>query len=294
MTKQKQAKIIFITGCSSGFGFLTAKLLAQAGFNVYATMRDIEGRNKQKKEELEAVVTSNGMLKVLECDVLDESSIKAAVSEVIAAESRIDVLVNNAGYGLYGPIELASDDDIRKQFESNVLGYMRVVKAVLPHMREKRSGHVINVGSMMSFAGLPMCGYYSATKFAILGFSEALLGEAYLFNVKVSVVFPMGFSTDFLHRSLQLVGEVDASGEYKPPFKDVVEHIDNFGKKSGDPAMVAKKIASIIGKKNPPFMVPVGKMARTGMLIGKFVSPLAWHKVIAKMYDFPHWLEKGI
>lgn len=287
------AKIVFITGCSSGFGYLTAKRLAQEGYKVYATMRDIEGRNKEKKEELEAVGAGSSTLKVLECDVLDEASIKASVAEVIAAESRIDVLVNNAGYGLYGPIELATDDVIRRQFETNVFGYMRVIKAIMPHMRKQRSGHIINVGSMMSLAGLPMCGYYCATKFAILGFSEALLGEAYLFNIKVSLVCPMGFSTDFLHRSLQLVTNIEASGEYKPAFKDIVEHIDNFGKKSGDPIVVATKIASIIRKKNPPFLVPVGKMAGFGIIAGKFASPRAWQKIIAKMYDFPHWIEKS-
>ena len=292
MAKQKQAKIVLIPGCSSGFGYLTAKLLAQAGYKVYATMRDTEGRNKQKKEELEAAAAGNGMLKVLECDVLDDASVKAAVAAVIAAESRIDVLVNNAGYGLYGPMELASDDIIRQQFETNVLGYMRVIKAVMPHMREKRGGHVINVGSMFAVMSLPMCGYYTATKFAIRGLSEALLGEGYLFNIKVSFVCPIGYNTDFLHRSLQFVTDIESSGEYKASFKEFAEHIDNFGKTSGDPVAVAMKIAGIIKKKNPPFMVPVGRLARVGQILSKIMSIRTVQQIISKMYGFPHLLEK--
>lgn len=292
MKPRTDRRVVFITGCSSGFGFLTAKQLASSGYKVYATMRDIAGRNKQKREELEAAIPDKNALKVLECDVLDEASIQAAVIKVIETEGQVDVLVNNAGYGLYGPIELAKDDDIRKEFETNVLGYLRMIKAVMPHMRKQRSGYIINVGSMMALAGLPMCGYYSASKFAIRGLSEALLGEGYIFNIKVSLVCPMGYSTDFLHRSLQLVTDVESSGEYKPPFKDIVDHIDNFGRATGDPVAVAKKILSIINKKNPPFLVIVGKMGGIGNAIGKIVSPRAWHKVIAKMYDFPHWLEK--
>ncbi|HME51523.1 MAG TPA: SDR family oxidoreductase [Candidatus Lokiarchaeia archaeon] len=292
MSKQKQAKIVFITGCSSGFGYLTAKLLVEAGYKVYATMRDLDGRNKQKKEELEAAAAGNGVLKVLECDVLDETSVNAAVAEVIATESRIDVLVNNAGYGLYGPIELATDEVIRNQFETNVLGYIRVIKAVMPHMREHRGGHVINVGSMFSVMSLPMCGYYVATKYAIRGMSEALLGEGYLFNIRVSLVCPMGYGTDFLHRSLRFVTDVESSGEYKSSFKDIAENIDNFGKSSGDPIAVAKKIAAIIKKKNPPFLVFVGKFARMGYLLAKLLPIRTMHKIIAKQNNFPHVLEK--
>nr|MDO8115256.1 SDR family oxidoreductase [Candidatus Sigynarchaeota archaeon] len=293
MTPRKDRKIVLITGCSSGFGFLTAKLLASKGYKVYATMRDVDGRNKQKREELEASVADKSTLKVLDCNVLDEASIKAAVTKIIEIESCIDVLINNAGYALYGPIEFGKDDDIRKEFETDVLGYLRMIKAVLPHMRKQRSGLVINVGSMMSYFGVPQCGYYSAAKFAVRGLSEALLGEGYLFNIKVSVITPIGFSTDFLHRSLQVVTEPEKSGEYKVPFKDIIDHIDNFGTKSGDPASVAKKIAWILGKKNPPFLVPVGKFARAGSFLIKMLpNPMTFQRITAKLYDFKEQFKK--
>ncbi|MEX2682762.1 MAG: SDR family oxidoreductase [Candidatus Sigynarchaeota archaeon] len=291
MAPRKDRKVVFITGCSSGFGFLTAKLLKEKGYSVYASMRDVDGKNKNKKAELEAAAGS-GKLKVIECDVLDSKSVDAAVAKVVESEGRIDVLVNNAGFGLYGPIELAKDDDIEKIFETNVLGYMRTIKAVMPHMRKQRSGLIVNVGSMFSIFGAGMCGYYTATKFAVRGMSQALLGEGYLFNIKVSLIAPMGFITDFMHRSLQLTAPIEQSGEYKAAFSDLVGNVENFGAKTGDPGQVAKKIAWIIGKKNPPFFVPCGRLARLSSWFVKLFPTLALQKMMAKQYNFKHLLEK--
>ncbi len=291
MAPRKDRKIVFITGCSSGFGALTAKLLKSQGYTVYASMRDVDGRNKDKKQELESAPGS-GKLEVPACDVLQEGSLDEAVKKIVATEGHIDVLINNAGYGLYGPIELAKDEDIAKIFETNVLGYMRSIKAVLPHMRKQRSGLIVNVGSMFSVFGSAMCGYYTATKFAVRGMSQALLGEGYLFNIKVSVIAPMGFGTDFLHRSLQLTSPIEQSGEYKVPFNDLVSNIDNFGAKSGEPAMVAAKIAWILSKKNPPFFVPCGKLGRLSTWFVKLFPTFALQKMMANLYGFKHLLQK--
>lgn len=280
------AKVAMVTGCSSGFGSMIATELARKGFTVYATMRDVGGRNKEKKAELEATVPKGDVLHVLECDVLDGRSVQAAVDEIMAKEGRIDVLVNNAGYGLYGPIETGGDEAIRKVFDTNVLGYMRTIKAVLPGMRARRGGHVINVGSVMGALGLPHCGLYSMTKFAVRGMSEALLGEGYLFNVKVTLVAPMGYNTDFLHRSLQLTVPVEDSGEYKVSYNDIVENIDNFGKNTGDPRNVALAVARVAGKRSPPFLVPVGKLARSSLLFIKLFPTLRLQKVMAKVFGF--------
>ncbi|NMC06487.1 MAG: SDR family oxidoreductase, partial [Candidatus Lokiarchaeota archaeon] len=244
MAPRKDRRVVFITGSSSGFGFLTAKLLKSNGYTVYASMRDANGRNKDKKQELEAA-PGPGILSVPDCDVLDDASLTRVVNNIVEQEGHIDVLINNAGYALYGPIELAKDEDISKVFETNVLGYMRAIRAVMPHMRKQRSGLILNVASMFSVFGMAMCGYYTATKYAVRGLSQALLGEAYLFGIKVSVIAPMGFSTDFLHRSMQLTVPVEASGEYQSSFKSLMDNIDNFGKMSGDPAKVASKIAWI-------------------------------------------------
>ncbi|MBN2152728.1 MAG: SDR family oxidoreductase [Candidatus Lokiarchaeota archaeon] len=291
MAPRKDRQVVFITGCSSGFGLLTAKLLKAEGYTVYASMRDAGGKNKDKKAELEAA-SGGGKLEVIECDVLDSKSVDAAVAKVVASEGRVDVLVNNAGFGLYGPIELAKDEDVARIFETNVLGYMRAIKAVMPHMRKQRSGLVVNVGSMFSVFGSGICGYYTATKFAVRGMSQALLGEGYLFNIKVSVIAPMGFSTDFLHRSLQLTAPIEQSGEYKAAFSGLVGNIDNFGAKSGDPAQVARKVAWILGKKNPPFFVPCGKLARLSSWLVKLLPTITLQKMMAKIYNFKQLLEK--
>jgi NAD(P)-dependent dehydrogenase (short-subunit alcohol dehydrogenase family) len=291
MAPRKDRQVVFITGCSSGFGSLTAKLLKSQGYTVYASMRDVDGRNKDKKQELDSAPGS-GKIIIPACDVLEEGSVNETVNKIVAAEGRIDVLINNAGYGLYGPIELAKDEDIAKIFETNVLGYMRAIKAVLPHMRKQRSGLIVNVGSMFSIFGSAMCGYYTAAKFAVRGMSQALLGEGYLFNIKVSVIAPMGFSTDFLHRSLQLTSPIEQSGDYKAAFNELIGNIDNFGAKSGDPAMVAAKIAWILGKKNPPFFVPCGKLGRLTTWFVKLFPTFALQKMMAKLYNFKHLLEK--
>jgi short-subunit dehydrogenase len=290
MAPWKDRQVVLLTGCSSGFGFLTAKLLKNQGYTVYASMRDVEGRNKDKKQELDSAPGA-GKIEVPACDVLDEGSLNEVVNKILAKEGRIDVLINNAGYGLYGPIELVSDEDVKNIFDTNVLGYMRAIKAVMPHMRKQRSGLIVNVGSMFSIFGSAMCGYYTATKFAVRGMSQALLGEGYIFNIKVSVIAPMGFSTDFLHRSLQLTAPVDGSGEYKAPFKDLIDNIDNFGAKSGDPAQVAEKIAWILGKKNPPFFVPCGKLGRLSTWFVKLFPTLALQKMMAKVFGLKHLLE---
>ncbi len=287
----KPLPVVLITGCSSGFGFLAARLLASHDFKVYATMRELRGRNASKARDLLSNLP-HGNLHVIEVDVLDESSIKAAVDEIIRLEGRIDILVNNAGYGSFGPVELGNQEKVEALFDTNVLGYIRMLKAVLPHMRANRGGKIINIASVMGLIGLPMIGYYSATKSAIVGLSEALTGEGYLFNIKVTVLAPMGYSTDFLGRSMELLVDVDKSSEYQESFSDLLDNVGNFGKISGDPSDVAKKILWIAKKQNPPFLVPVGKFGRTSVFLTKFFSPLGLQKFMARVYGFKKMFKK--
>lgn len=284
-------KVIFITGCSSGFGYLTAKTLAKKGYKVYASMRNVETRNKGKKEELESFSANEGkFLKVVECDVLSVNSVNAAIKTVVDAEGRIDVLVNNAGYALYGPIELAEEKDVKKMFDTNVYGYVRTIRAVLPHMRAQRSGQIINVSSIMGEVGLPYCGYYNATKFAVVSLSEALLGECYLFDINVSIIEPVGFGTDFLGRSMKLTSDPDEDTEYKRTYGYFIKNIDKFGGKS-NPQQVADKIAWMVKKGKTPFRVPVGRFARAGTFLDKWLHPRSTQKLVSSIYGFKEWLE---
>ncbi|MFX0098818.1 MAG: SDR family oxidoreductase [Candidatus Hodarchaeota archaeon] len=281
MGKTKEKKVVFITGTSSGFGYLTAKTLADKGHKVYASMRDTGSRNKVKKEELEKYVDN---LKVVDCDVLSTDSVNKAIQSVIDAEDRIDVLINNAGYGLSGPVELTSDEVVHHLFDTNVYGTIRTIKAVLPKMREQRDGLIINFSSVVGQVSIPIEGVYCASKAAVEGLSEALLGEGYLFNIKVVVLQPHAFGTDFMGRSMKRAVEPETSGEYKKPFQTFVDKLKNMVNPKSSPQEVADKIAWIIEQKKPPFRVPVGKNARRDLFFSKLLAPLTLQKIAAKMY----------
>ncbi|MHA1370180.1 MAG: SDR family oxidoreductase [Promethearchaeota archaeon] len=278
-------KVIMITGCSSGFGKLTAKTLASRGHRVYATMRDIETRNRSSRSELESIASEQGYdLQVLECDVTSSNSVNDAIKTIIETDKRIDVLVNNAGYGLFGPVEYGDQDKIKTLFETNFFGYVRTINAVLPYMRKARDGLIINVSSVMGKIGLPFEGYYCASKFAVEGLSESLVGECYLFGIKVVVVEPHAYSTNFSKRSLKFLADPEVCGEYGAAFRTFIENIDKAINPKGSPQEVADKIAWVVSKKNPPFHVPVGKNARRDIFFGKILSPLTLQKIAARMY----------
>jgi len=185
-------KTIFITGASSGLGKTTAKLFQSKGWNVIATMRNPE--NETKLKQLENVT-------VIKLDVSKKDELKNTVSEVLKKYD-VDVVLNNAGYGLIGPLEAFTDEQIYKQIETNLMGVIRISKAFTPYFREKKDGILINITSTFGLMGFPTCSMYSATKFAVDGFSESLGYELAQFGIKVKVVAPGGIQTDFAGRSL--------------------------------------------------------------------------------------------
>jgi NAD(P)-dependent dehydrogenase (short-subunit alcohol dehydrogenase family) len=185
-------KTIFITGASSGLGKSTAKLFQSKGWNVIATMR-----NPEKETEL----TQLENVTILKLDVLKKDELEHTIAEALEKHS-IDVVLNNAGYGLIGPLEAFTDEQIHKQIETNLMGVIRLTKAFTPYFRDKKDGVLINVTSTFGLMGFPTCSIYSATKFAVDGFSECLAYELAQFNVKVKVVAPGGIQTDFAGRSL--------------------------------------------------------------------------------------------
>src|SRR6201994_4791466 len=177
-------KVILVTGASSGLGLATATALAAQGHAVYGAARSIDK-------------VKNASFSTIQLDVTDDASVKAAVDKIIAAEGQIDVLINNAGNGITGPLYAMPVDLAKKQFEVNFFGVVRMCSAVLPHMIEKKSGLVINIGSLAGLFGLPYQGLYAASKFAIEGYSESLRMELRSTGVKVTVVNPGDFKTDF-------------------------------------------------------------------------------------------------
>ncbi|GAA4162859.1 SDR family oxidoreductase [Chryseobacterium ginsenosidimutans] len=185
-------KTIFITGTSSGLGKTTAKLFQSKGWNVIATMRNPES-------ETELIQLEN--VTVLKLDVSKNEELEKTIAEVLESHN-VDVVLNNAGYGLIGPLEAFTDEQIHKQIETNLMGVIRVTKAFTPYFRQKKNGVLINITSTFGLMGYPTCSIYSATKFAVDGFSESLGYELAQFGIKVKVVAPGGIQTDFAGRSL--------------------------------------------------------------------------------------------
>jgi NAD(P)-dependent dehydrogenase (short-subunit alcohol dehydrogenase family) len=200
-------KTVLITGASSGFGRESALLFREKGWNVVATMRSPE-----KERELAALP---GVL-VAKLDVTEETTIKSAVKAAIDAFGRIDVLVNNAGYGALGALEAASDEEIRRQIEVNLFGLIAVTKAVLPGMRAQRSGVIVNISSVGGRITFPFCTLYHATKFAVEGLTESLQYELNPLGIRAKIVEPGGYRTEFAGRSMSTFGAGGLADYYQP------------------------------------------------------------------------------
>nr|WP_294788771.1 SDR family oxidoreductase [uncultured Flavobacterium sp.] len=186
-------KTIFITGASSGLGKAVAKLFHANGWNVIATMRNPEN-------ETELITLEN--IKIVKLDVTNSLQIKETISQILSNEN-VDVVLNNAGYGLIGPLESLTEEQIQEQLQTNLFGVINVTKAFLPYFRERKTGTFINITSTFGLLGFPTCSIYNASKFAVDGFSEGLAYELAQFGIKVKVVAPGGMQTDFAGRSLQ-------------------------------------------------------------------------------------------
>jgi NAD(P)-dependent dehydrogenase (short-subunit alcohol dehydrogenase family) len=248
--KGKNMRIWFITGASRGFGARIAEEALAAGDAVVATARDpatITGR-----------LGSHERLLATRLDVTDEAEAHRAAGLAVKKFGRIDVLVNNAGYGLLGAIEEASAEETTRLFGTNVFGLLGVTRAVLPHMRRQRSGHIINLSSVGGYTGYPGWGVYGATKFAVEGISEALAGEVAPLGIHVTVVEPGFFRTDFLDetslaRTAQQIDDYrDTVGKTRDHAADV-----NHGQR-GDPRKLAKAFMQLVKSENPPTRLPLG------------------------------------
>lgn len=223
---------ILITGASSGIGKETAKLFQAKGWNVIATMRNPEN-------ETELTALSNVL--VAKLDVLDINSIEKAVNDGLQAFGKIDVLVNNAGYGAYGPLEAFSREKIIRQFDTNVIGLLDVTKAVLPHFRGNKSGVIINISSIGGKAGFPLGSLYHGTKFAVEGISEALSYEVEQFGGTVKIVEPGAIATDFTGRSIDISND-ESMLEYQPILGKMMAAVQAMFERTSPASLVAEVI----------------------------------------------------
>lgn len=244
-------QVWFITGCSTGFGReLVRQLLAQ-NEAVVATARDPSSLKE---------FAANPQVLVVPLDVTEPAQITAAVKAAEARLGRIDVLVNNAGYGYLAAIEEGEDDEVRGMFETNVFGLINMTKAVLPGMRQRRSGHIVNISSMGGLVGFPGIGYYNATKFAVEGLSEALAKEAEPLGIKVTIVEPGPFRTDWAGRSLKT--PKSPISDYTPTAGARRDAIRGYsGTQPGDPVRGALAMIEAVRSPNPPLHLLLGKPA---------------------------------
>jgi NAD(P)-dependent dehydrogenase (short-subunit alcohol dehydrogenase family) len=247
----------FITGCSTGFGRELAKVLLTRGYRVVATARD-----PAKIADLVEGHAATAL--ALALDVEKQPQIEAAVEAARRKFGRIDVLVNNAGYGYLAAVEEGDDADIRAMFETNFFGLAAMTRAVLPIMRAQKSGAIINISSMGGFIGFPGSGYYAATKFAVEGLSESLSKEVSPFGVKVLIVEPGPFRTDWAGRSLKTPKHpIDAYAESAIARRRQVQ--DYSGSQPGDPVRAAEAIIAAVEQPNPPLRLPLGNFAYDAM-----------------------------
>lgn len=243
-------RIWFITGCSTGFGRELVKLVLQRGDSVVVT-----ARNVAQVQDLAAEGGDRAL--ALPLDVTVQAQIDAAVAAAIARFGRIDVLVNNAGYGYQASIEEGVDADIRAQFDTNVFGLFAMTRAVLPHMRARRRGHIVNITSVAGFIGFPGSGYYAASKHAVEGFSDALAGETAPLGIKVTCIEPGPFRTLWAGPSLKQRGTQIA--DYEQTVGARMQAIAGIsGKQPGDPVRAGEAMIALVESDAPPRHLVLG------------------------------------
>jgi NAD(P)-dependent dehydrogenase (short-subunit alcohol dehydrogenase family) len=246
-------KRLLITGVSSGFGRALAQEAISCGHQVVGTVRSLEALR-----DFESLHSSHAVGRVL--DVTDFDAIEPAVAEIESALGPVDVLVNNAGYGHEGILEESPMADLRRQFDVNVFGAVAMIKAVVPYMRSRRRGHILNITSMGGFITMPGIAYYCGSKFALEGISEVLSKELQAFGVHVTAVAPGSFRTDWAGRSMarspRSIGDYDALFD---PIRKARE--EKSGKQLGDPIKAARAMLEVISSERPPAHLLLGSDA---------------------------------
>jgi NAD(P)-dependent dehydrogenase (short-subunit alcohol dehydrogenase family) len=245
-------KTWFITGASKGFGFEIARAALVMGDRVVAAVRGEPGK-------VAAALGDDPGLLVVSMDVTKESEVQAAAGQAIAHFGRLDIVVNNAGYGIVGGIEEISDAEAKRQYDTNVFGVLNVIRAVLPILRKQRSGHIINVSSLFAFDAIPGWALYGSTKFAVEGISQGLAKELEPFGIKVTAIEPGLFTTEFTAR-----------GSYVVAAKPIVDYAATMvgamragtdayhGTQPGDPKKLAQVVAALGHTETPPLHLPIG------------------------------------
>ena len=263
------SQVILITGASSGIGKICAEHLADNGFIVYGTSRkEMSGKKS---------------FHPLQMDVTDMESIKKGVSGIINDQGKIDIVINNAGVGIAGALELATMDEARLQMETNFMGTANVCSAVIPYLKQRPDAKIINISSVGGIMGIPFQGLYSASKFAVEGYSETLRMELNQFGIKVVLIEPGDFNTGFTYNR-RLSEKTIIHPDYKDAFNRAIEIINEDELNGADPERIARLVRKIIMKKNPGFRYVTGHLSQVLLAYLKKIMPVNWYQSIMRSH----------
>ena len=282
------AKVVLITGAGSGMGLATSLLLAESGYRVFAGVRG-------GAEELMGAARSRGVeIATVRLDVQETASIRDAVAQVIAEAGRIDVLVNNAGYGLLATVEDGTDEEIFRQFDVNVLGLIRTTREVLPHMREGGGGVIINISSFLGRMGLPLLSHYNASKYAVEGITDSLRLEVGPFRIRVHSILAGLFGTNFVKKGLDAN---PATTSEASPYRELVAHfVPIVAKAINDgpsPEPIARAVKDIIENEDSDIAVMVGQEAEQFVPLRRSLSDKEFEARIVETFALPPTRSKG-
>jgi len=247
-------QVALITGCSSGIGYETALMLGRNGFRTFATMR-----NTKKSDSLQEIIRKEGLdVSIQQLDVNDNASIENTINNIKNEANRIDVLINNAGFGLVGFFEDLTLDEIRDQFETNFFGVLNITKKIIPIMRLQKSGTIINISSGAGQVGFPGISAYVSTKFAIEGFSESLTYELLPYGIKVVIIEPGVIKTNFFRNCKVSEHSVKKNSTYSSSLDKFQKNIEIMQEHATSPTDVAKVIIQVLGNSEPKQRYIVG------------------------------------
>lgn len=273
-----QSTTVLITGVSSGIGYVTALRLAEKGYSVIGTSRSAE-----RLQRLSDAARAQGVcVHPVVLDINSDQAVQKALPSLIDKHHGIDVLVNNAGYGLWGPGGSLSVDELRAQFETNFFAPFKLTRLILPHMIERKHGTIVNVSSIVGQIGTPFNGAYVSTKFALEGLSEAMRTELWPFGVRVTVVEPGLYQTEFQSNQVR----AEEAGLSDSPYREYIERYDkrhrSFDRLAKDPIAVAKTIEKIIRSKRPRFRYAVGAEAHFGILGKRYIPERLFQFILGR------------
>ena len=275
----KSKRTVLVTGCSSGIGLATCHVLSRNNFMTYGTVRNL---SKDKKIQ-DLINGENLSLKILRLNVNDNQSIKIAVKKILTDTGRIDVLINNAGYGMFGPVEEITTQEVKKQFETNFFGTIRLIKAIVPIMRKQGNGTIVNISSMVGRFGVPLNSAYVSSKFAVEGLSESISFELEEFGIRVIVIEPGVVKSDFF-QNVKVKGM-----NFESPYQKLMERRVNFLDKAMKNSLtssydVADTILDALNSKDPKFRYVIGNDATNSLRMRNSLSDR----------KFMEWIRAGI